>query len=126
MDQNKIILSELPKTWFIDLDGTLLKHNGYKEDGIDTLIPKSIEFIKKIPTKDTIIFVTSRESAYSLETEEFLKKNQIRYNQIIYDIPMGERILINDDKPSGLITAYAINVKRNEGIDVDIELNPRL
>jgi len=24
-------LSSLPKTWIIDLDGTILKHNGYKE-----------------------------------------------------------------------------------------------
>ena len=32
-----LILSTLPKTWIFDLDGTLLKHNGYKSDGIDTL-----------------------------------------------------------------------------------------
>ena len=25
-----MILSTLPKTWVFDLDGTLLKHNGYK------------------------------------------------------------------------------------------------
>ncbi len=29
----KLILSTLPKTWIFDLDGTLLRHNGYKLDG---------------------------------------------------------------------------------------------
>ena len=32
-----LVLSTLPKTWVFDLDGTLLKHNGYKIDGIDTV-----------------------------------------------------------------------------------------
>ena len=31
-------------------------------------------------------------------------------------MPTGERILINDIKPSGLRTALAINVKRDEGL----------
>ena len=36
--ENKLILSTLPKTWVFDLDGTILKHNGYKLDGEDTLL----------------------------------------------------------------------------------------
>ena len=35
--EEELILSTLPKTWIFDLDGTLVKHNGYKEDGIDIL-----------------------------------------------------------------------------------------
>jgi len=30
---------------------------------------------------------------------------------------MGERILINDDKPSGLRCAYAVSPKRDEGLE---------
>ena len=26
---DELVLSTLPKTWVFDLDGTLLKHNGY-------------------------------------------------------------------------------------------------
>ena len=29
-------LSTLSKTWIFDLDGTIVKHNGYKIDGYDT------------------------------------------------------------------------------------------
>ncbi len=34
----KLILSTLPKAWIFDLDGTILKHNGYKMDGKDTIL----------------------------------------------------------------------------------------
>ena len=37
--EKQLILSTLPKTWIFDLDGTILKHNGYKIDGEDTLLP---------------------------------------------------------------------------------------
>ena len=32
---------------------------------------------------------------------------------IIYDLPNGERLLINDKKPSGLNTAIAISTERD-------------
>ena len=35
---NEIVMSTLPKTWILDLDGTVVKHNGYKIDGEDTLL----------------------------------------------------------------------------------------
>ena len=37
--ENEMILSTLPKTWILDLDGTILKHNGYRTDGRDTVLP---------------------------------------------------------------------------------------
>ena len=43
-------------------------------------------------------------------------ENQIRYNKIIYDMPNGERILMNDIKPSGLKTAYSYNLDRDIGL----------
>jgi len=44
-----------------------------------------------------------------------LKQNNIKYNKIIFDLPMGERILINDKKNDGAITAYCVNLDRNKG-----------
>ena len=37
--KHPLVLSTLPKTWILDLDGTIVKHNGYKMDGVDTLLP---------------------------------------------------------------------------------------
>ena len=121
----KLKLSALPKTWIIDLDGTILKHNGYRQKG-DELLEGVKEFFQKIPSEDVIIFLTSREKKYAKETKEFLKKNNIRFNYIIFDLPYGERILINDKKPSGLITAYAINKERDEKLSIEIEIDENL
>jgi hypothetical protein len=113
----KIKLSKnLSHTWFIDIDGTILKHNGYITDKKDTLLKGVIHFFNKIPKKDKIILTTSRKSANINELKKFLKKNKIRFNRIISDLPYGERILINDIKPKKkLKTAIAINVVRDQG-----------
>ncbi len=44
----------------------------------------------------------------------FLQKHNVRYDTIIFDAPKGERILVNDTKPDGLVCAYAINTIRDE------------
>lgn len=106
-------VSKLDKTWIIDLDGTIVKHNGYKLDGYDTLLEGAKEFLAQIPETDMILFLTSRTEEYRDITEQFLKENQIRYHQIIYHAPYGERILINDRKPSGLEMAIAVNTDRD-------------
>ena len=54
-----ISLSTLPKTWIFDLDGTILKHNGYKIDGKDTLLQGAKEYLDTLPKEDKIIFITS-------------------------------------------------------------------
>jgi len=118
-------LSSLPKTWIIDLDGTILKHNGYKE-GKDELLKGVKEFFDVIPNEDTIIILTSRETKYTGQTINFLKQNKIRYDHIIFNIPYGERILINDKKESGLLTAYAINKERNSPFDINFEIDEDL
>ncbi len=111
-DQN-IRLSTLFHTWLLDLDGTIVKHNGYKIDGRDSLLDGAKEFIKSIPEEDKIVFLTSRKTEYKEQTEEFLKENSIRYDEILFDLPYGERILLNDKKESGMITGVAVNKERN-------------
>ena len=53
-------LSCLGHTWLIDLDGTIVKHNGYKIDGVDSLLDGAKAFIESIPEGDKILFLTSR------------------------------------------------------------------
>lgn len=113
MNNDNIYLSNLGKTWILDLDGTIVKHNGYKIDGKDTFLKGAKEFLNNISKNDMIIFLTSRTEDLKKETEEFLIQNNIRYNTIIYNAPYGERILINDKKPSGLKTSIAINTNRD-------------
>lgn len=112
--ESKYIMSTLPKTWIFDLDGTLLKHNGYKIDGIDTILPGALEYLATIPNEDRIVILTSRTDEYKDMTIAFLKDNNIRYDDIIFNIPFGERIVVNDRKPSGIDMAYALNLDRDE------------
>lgn len=60
--------------------------------------------------------MTSRDSTYREATEMNLKRSEIKWNMLIMDIPRGERILINDSKPSGLVTAHAITLQRDAGL----------
>ncbi len=112
--EEELILSTLPKTWIFDLDGTLVKHNGYKEDGIDILLADAKEYLAEIPPEDKIIIVTSRTEEYRKMTIRFLRENGIRYDEILFNMPFGERILVNDRKPSGLDMAVAVNLNRDE------------
>jgi len=115
---NKIKLSKnLSHTWFIDLDGSIVKHNGYIIDKVDTLLTGVKIFFMKIPKNDKIIITTSRKKRFKKKTIDFLKKNKIRFNEIIFELPHGERILINDIKPhQKLKTSISINLNRNFGL----------
>ena len=119
-------LSPLDHTWILDLDGTIVKHNGYKIDGYDTFLDGAEAFLKSIPETDMVVLITSRANAYKVITEGFLAEHGIRYNHIIYDAPYGERILVNDRKPSGLETAVAVNVERNTTICIETMIDEGL
>lgn len=118
---DKLILTTLGHTWIIDLDGTIVKHNGYKMDGKDSFLPGAQEFMKNIPEKDMIILLTSRSKDCREETERFLNNNGIRYEHIIFEAPYGERIIVNDNKTSGLQMGYAVNKTRDDAIKIYIQ-----
>lgn len=124
--QKKLVLSQLPKTWIFDVDGTLVTHNGYKTSTGDRLLNGVREFISKIPLSDKIIFMTARKSSQKEDMEKFFIRENIRYDLIITDIPQGERIIFNDKKPSGLPMAYALNVERDSGIELEVCIDKSL
>lgn len=109
-------LSELNHTWFIDIDGTILEHNGYK-DGNESFLPGVKEFWSKIPWNDCIVLVTGRPEEYRSSTLALFNLHALRYDHALFNMPLGERIVINDIKPGGLKTAIAINLERNKGLE---------
>ena len=135
LQETKEVHSKIGKTWFIDIDGTILK--AQSNDKIDRMIsqfgnkshtqeqtlPSSKLFLKKIPKRDTIILTTARDNKHKEHTEKTLKHLGVRYDDVIYDLRSGARILVNDVKPKGAVknrheikTAFAINLKRDEGL----------
>ena len=131
-------METLNKTWFVDIDGTFLKHN--TDIGLDDLIkeedshlkeipiPNSIKFLRDLPKDDKIIITTGRRSHHHEHTVKALKHLGVRYDDILFNLTSGPRILINDIKPPGVVnnvesitTAYAVNLNRNEGISSDTQ-----
>ena len=112
MDKTILKLSPLAHTWILDFDGTLVEHNGYKY-GDDKFLPGALEFLHSIPKEDFVLILTAREAGARGVTEAFLARHNVHYTQIIFEIPMGERILMNDTKPSGLMCPYEVTTKLN-------------
>ena len=119
-------LSPLPKTWVFDVDGTLLIHNGHLREQGDEVLPGVKELFSQISSDDKVVLLTARKEVFREKLESFLSDNGIRFDAILYGMPMGERILINDKKPSGLVTAYAINKERNAPLDLNVVIDDTL
>lgn len=117
---------EKPKTIFLDIDGTLVKHKPLCEN---TLPNSKLEILDGTLEKLTewdlkgyrIILTTGRKESLRMATENQLNDLGIFYDILIMGIGGGDRILINDKKSDGRITAFAICPDRNTGIkDVNI------
>jgi hypothetical protein len=121
-----LILSPLGHTWFLDLDGTLVKHNGHLTDGQDTLLTGADELLAQIPAGDLVVIITSRPDEHREATLQFLADHGIRYDHIIFNAPFGERIVVNDAKPSGLMTAVACNGTRDEPTGLRVRIDQSL
>lgn len=118
--------SPLAKTWIFDVDGTLVKHNGYKIDGYDTLLPGVAEFFRDLSPADKVVLLTAREDQLLEDLKNFLDANGIRYDHIVTGMPFGERILVNDRKPSGLDMSFAVNKDRDAELSIEYRINDKL
>ncbi len=115
-----------PKTIICDIDGTLIPHQGptkaaMTEHGIDLdtfplpgVSDKLVEWDRK---GYNIILLTGRKESMRENTEKHLASIGIFYDQLVMGVGGGPRILINDKKPDGKDTAFAINVERNKGLN---------
>lgn len=113
------------KTIFIDIDGTVLRHNGDLSTQVlsdcpvlDGAIHKFNEWNRK---GYHIILTTGRKECMRELTKSQLQGAGLFYDQLIMGLPRGQRVLINDSKPDVETTAIAFTVKRNSGIaEIDV------
>lgn len=112
---------DLPKTLFLDIDGTLVEHKNpnltslpsHKMNVLDGTIEKLLEWNKK---GYTIILVTGRRESNREITVKQLQEAGIFYDQLIMGIGRGPRVVVNDLKPNGIISAYSFNIVRDSGV----------
>jgi hypothetical protein len=110
------------KTWFIDFDGTLVfQKSHYSAE--DHILPGVVEFFQtKIKKNDYVVITTAREEAqHKARIKNFLEKNNLRFDFILCGLPSGPRVVMNDTKPDGTVTAVAIPLKRDAGLHFLIE-----
>ena len=110
-----------PKTIFCDIDGTLIEHAVPWESSLPSfkmkILPGTLDKLAEWDRKGyNIILTTGRRESLRKVTEQQLSEVGIFYDQLIMGIGGGMRILINDLKPNSDITAEAINLNRNQGI----------
>ena len=114
-------LSDIPKTIFCDIDGTLVLHDGSFHPSLTsrmTPISGTVDKLREWCYKGyTIILTTGRKECLRLQTIGQLRDAGIPYDQLIMNVGRGVRVLINDRKPSGEDTAIAINLDRDSGIE---------
>jgi len=115
-------LSDLPKTWLIDIDGVIFPHNGYLDSASETPLPGVLDFFRQLPDDDEVMLLSARAECYRQQTEDELARWGIRFSVLLLGLPVGERILINDEKPRGLRTAWAVTVPRDAGIPRALDL----
>lgn len=107
-----------PRTYFIDIDGTLVQHamKGQADNVTTSRLPGAKDFIDRLlAAGHRVILTTGRRSVLRLETEQQLSDAKIAYDELIMDLPPGIRIVVNDAKPDVPVTAYGITVPRNQG-----------
>jgi len=108
------------KTLFIDLDGTLVKNSSEYFDNIwgeTDGLKNNIEIINKLydTNRCTIIITTSRKDTYKQKTIDQLNKLNIKYHNILFNLPHAQRIIINDYSNSNPYpSVLALNLKRDE------------
>jgi hydroxymethylpyrimidine pyrophosphatase-like HAD family hydrolase len=113
-----------PRTWFLDFDGTLVDQTSHMSER-DIILSNTKDFFEKVVKKeDFVIITTARSIEHKSRIEKFLQSNDIKFDLIICELPTGSRILINDKKNDGTLTAYAYNLERDKGIDI-LDLYPR-
>ncbi|HEX8080488.1 MAG TPA: hypothetical protein VF557_09800 [Jatrophihabitans sp.] len=122
----ELTLSRLPKIWIIDLDGVVFRHNAYLE-GDDDVLDGAARFWEQIAPEDVVVVMTGRSESERPRTLGLLADLGLRVDHAMFGMPRGERVVINDNKPSGLLTAHAVNLLRDKGLgDVRITIDETL
>lgn len=102
------------KTIFVDLDGTLVRHNLDPENIPDELLPGYEKLFDK--NKYFVVLTTARVWKHCIEIVTWLKNRGYIFDAIICNLPTGHRILVNDFRNYDEDRAFGFTIPRNKGI----------
>lgn len=109
-DDNRSVL-------FIDLDGTLVYQNYDPEEVEDRVLPgwDVLKIVSDEKDKFFIVVTTSRNKKHTNLAIKKLEELGIRVDKVVYGLPTGIRVLVNDTK-DGSVTARSFVLKRDKGL----------
>mgnify|MGYP003440041575 FL=1 len=106
-------------TLFVDLDGVLVLNSGQFTEpkwGTTDSIEENVAVLNRLHEtgKVHLVITTARKEEYRDVTIEQLDKIGMRYDSIVFGLPHGKRIVVNDYAPSNPFKSCdSINIKRN-------------
>jgi hydroxymethylpyrimidine pyrophosphatase-like HAD family hydrolase len=117
-------------TFFVDIDGTLVKYRKFDElaTAILTPITEVIDYINKQHNLGAVIIITTaRPESYRNYTINELDKIGVKYHQLVMDCGRGTRVILNDKDPEQpeIQRAVGINLERNMGFK-SLDCPPRI
>jgi hydroxymethylpyrimidine pyrophosphatase-like HAD family hydrolase len=107
-------------TFFVDIDGTLVKYRKFAELENSVLEPIQdvIDTINNYYEQDAHIVITSaRPDSYELFTKQELETIGVKYHQLILGLGRGTRVVINDNDPQNpeISRSLGVNLNRDMG-----------
>lgn len=106
-------------THFVDIDGTIFKHQGDLHGIVSTppvLLPGVIQkFLEWRRSGDYIILTTARPEGLRSLTEQQLYSRGVFWDQLVMGLPTGPRTVWNDTSAIGP-RAFAVQLKRDAGL----------
>ena len=107
-------------TFFVDIDGTLVKYRKFAELENSVLEPIQdvIDTINNYYEQGAHIVITSaRPDSYELFTKQELETIGVKYHQLILGLGRGTRVVINDNDPQNpeISRSLGVNLNRDMG-----------
>lgn len=115
-------------TYFIDIDGTILKYRNFGEYDVIAAepTPGAVEKLNEIHAAGHMIVLTTARPEDRREiTLRELAENKVPYDRLVMGLARGRRHLINDRSPKdpGVDRAIGWNIERDAGLaDIAVEL----
>lgn len=115
-------------TIFCDIDGCIMHHHE-GQGGISDVFhkpheitPGTLEKFNEWEAKGyNVILTTGRPECLRDITVSELLRHGLWWDQLVMGLKCYPRVLINDSKPSGMWSAKAIEVSRNDGLgNIDV------